>query len=294
VPKRKNPDDLDYAATVLLVSRAEQGNLGIGELHVPALVFPEAARDTTAGLRIPDVVFQTGTELMGVCWLDNQEITISGLIPGFTIAGGAVGPCPTAGNIDSFGWVAPIPRIDSRFGAVDQACMLPVPNMSIPPAVGARLQLTSGQLSRGSFLPIGRFPLQTGFLLASGAASNLVQAIADEVLLTAQVLDGNVTFSARSLRDSTSYPHLRLNVSADLGVWVKNIPVLDILGSRVPPTIAIGQVVDRHFEHLFRFSSNGPAPGNGYVLLAVGTCPGVGPLVQSPKCPPASFSPFYG
>lgn len=295
VPKRTAPAEPDYAATVLLVSRAAQMGAAMEDLHLPALVFPDASRDRTPGLRTPDETFHDdqGT-LMGVCWLDGQEITIGGLIPGFTIVDGAVGTCPNGNNASYFSWVAPISKIDGRFGAVEPNCTLKAPDPNIPDTVGARIQLTSGQLYATDFFPSEINPLVCGFVLKSGAASPLQQAIADDVQLKASVVGSQVTFAAAPLQGAKVYPDLKLNVGpGDLPVAVKNLPILDLIGHRPAPAITIGQIPDTHFEHFFRFSHNGPPPGTGYVFFPVAKC-NTFELVQSPKCPPGSFSPLVG
>jgi hypothetical protein len=232
---------------------------------------------------------------MGLCFLYDQEIAIGGAQPAMTIVDEAVAPgCPaSASKKNLFSWVAPISKIEATWGAVDPNCLLAAGSGALHSGVIARLQLTAGTLSTANLFNSPSATYDCGFKTINGLQTSLHhQAIADVVELLLPVPTGQLTLQANPLRGTNAYKPILLNVNSNLTVYVKNLPIVDVLAHRDGEAIKLGSIrkSDQHFLHHYQLCLTPPTAAAGYVYFPIVECSGI-PTVQSPKCPPASFAP---
>jgi hypothetical protein len=286
-----------------------------GEMHVPALVAARGAFDDDATDLEITTFFNAGylsatTEhdnckapaMMGLVRLERQELAIDGAECNSLVVidrddlSQEMPRCPPDKESEKWiSWVAPLHEIDPDRGNLDDSCCAPAGSQQLPNAVGARLCLTEGRLYTSilagypSTLFVFKFSTMDGNL-TSDCEQALAEVVTFEVELEKEAKQ--VVFCLTDLACAKK-GKLVLNPDAQGNFFaeVKNLPLLDVVGSREPsqPEPGRHRSEDMHFDHFYRFSLDAPAAGQGLVPLLVDTCAGVlGP--RNPWCPPGRFS----
>jgi hypothetical protein len=277
---------LDNEMTVLLAESAKPvpGHSGHAheqhELHVPVLVCPEKYVVYGEEFRSPDATFQStpypgnqdSEELMAVFYLDDQDITIKpDQNTELTVNLGEVKDCPTS-NLTSFYWVTPLAEVNPGSETVRNSCFDQVAD----PSVISRLQLDQGEITTAKLATnLAREILLWHFdetdAQKGHAESKLKegQAIAAVVGVRFNLDDEyGIEFVTRLLHDESSNRRvnaifaqapgkslrIRLEPSDDnkRRVWIKNMPLLDILQVRKLRE----PKYDDHFAHMYKLSKD--------------------------------------
>jgi hypothetical protein len=301
-------------AAVILISQSAQldgmsdggamPSMEEGALHVPCLVAGAEVFDQQATtLQITYFLSEvSGSSVwMGLVLLERQELTLLGAARGSLQLvdkpdDAPLPTCPDGSNQDWLSWIAPLHEIDPERGLYDDNCRRGAGDAQLPSAVGARFLLTEGKLYAN---PLGSYYGNTvyrwGFsTMDYQLRSPCQQPIAEVVTLDVDL--GGATGATFLLTDLASGVAMDKIVVKQVGpgnlaVKVANLPLLDVMGKRTGTPISLGQhrPEDAHFDHFYRFASNAPAPGQGYVPMAMAVCSGP-QTPDHPWCPPVRLS----
>jgi len=261
---------------VLLVDSEEPADLPhshdphIHELHIPVLICPHASVVSAEGYREADAAYldrdQDPPRLMAVFYLDDQDLSIESIAgPNdykLSIYGKEVGgECPNDDDESSFFWAAPLDKISSGFGNVRSACFTP---SDVDASVISRVVLNEGEIRTGK-----RATLQDHriirwiYKVLHGTGGNRFRQVAADIVELRLTLPGtDVIFKTRLFRSESRNPRVRevfgkadgnplsIRLKDPDKVWIKNMPWLDILGTR--PKDAGDYKEDLHFAHFYK------------------------------------------
>jgi hypothetical protein len=268
------------------------------EPHFPVLVYD--VRD----LAVPreDRTFPQG-DTFGRMDLRGFDLEIVGAREdALSLRNGNIGKCPTNASARDASWLANIGTVGQRNGAVDPRCLDPT---KVSPAVATRMRLTDGKFST-RFLAAnnGRRPVQYQFgpenVPENGRLLGKPQAIAEVMELELKIPGDKVTLEAKSFRVAGKTDRIVLKPqlpTADVRIFVKNMPIPDIEGTR--PADPVGtpnqrRSVDFHFAHFDRLLLQ-PAPAGQEPLPLPGdSCNYIQaepPYLGNPQCPGIGSNP---
>ncbi len=262
------------------------------EAHVPALIFD--TRDLAPNnARQPDDQFNDGNP-MGICRLNDQDLQISPMEESaLALTNGNVAGCPTLIRPHSLSWMAQLDELVPGLGTIDESCLA---GAGVHPAVTARIRLTEGTLVTGDIAGTSALGwVQWKFGTLNGPLGTFQRAIAEVIELSLPILGASVTLSATRFRGGPAVPPLVLtpqNGNPQVTVWIKNMPLPDIKGTRTAEEVVLLRTRNRdiHFEHYSRLSAHDPGVGFGPIPTAVQACNHTSdPILGNPQCPTAAF-----
>jgi hypothetical protein len=268
------------------------------EAHFPVLVYDD--RDLAVP-REDDRKFFQGDKF-GRMKLQDFDLEIAGARQdALSLLDSRIGNCPTNGSARNASWMADIGTVGQRNGAVDPNCL--VPN-NVSPAVGARMRLTDGELStRFIAANNGRRPVQYRFGPEGGTLLDGSRAIAEVMELKLEIPGDTVTLDAKSFRVAGKTDRIVLKPQlpgADARIFIKNMPDLDIEGTR--PADPVGTLnerrnVDFHFAHFDRLLLQPATAGQEPLPLPGDSCNYIQaepPYLGNPQCPIIGSNPNPG
>ncbi|HEV7671976.1 MAG TPA: hypothetical protein VGS22_25920 [Thermoanaerobaculia bacterium] len=262
----------------------------VHEVHEPLLVVNELDLHPKSP-RVPDFQYSDGNRLAAFRLRDLEFSVVNPKARTLAVLDYETETCPTADNLESFGWVVPLGRIDGGLGQLDPRCLS---SRNIHPSVAARVHLNEGTLGTFSFSsPASRPAAVWEFVSSDGIKADHRQAIADVVQLQLLVTTPSITFTFNPLRDGFGVPDLKLRPRGDedeITVFIKCMPIEDVLGFRPPQELIPGESRsrDRHFTHFFDLFQSQAARQLTYApQLALQSCsPGVvPPTIGQVHCP---------
>ena len=284
--RKKNLTKLTHMQVMLLGDQPNHGHL---DVHVPVIVFdmrslihdPSACRPLT---RDADLTFWEPREhrkprRMGLCFLDEYHLSIPApddrdvsLSMKDGIPEGGV--CPTPADREYFSWVT---NVEKFGGGVSHSPFCE--KFCDERTLGARLHLVDGTLRVEQLVGNEDFVMKLDFQDSNGSVDQ--RAAAEFVELTTEIDDAvnALVFQFEHLRSGNNRKGklsllplclrpLQVGGEDQVHVWIKTVPLLDILGERP----ASGDF-DEHFSNIYRFSEPGlvanpedwaiPGPGSG-------------------------------
>lgn len=260
------------------------------EAHFPVLVYD--VRDLDPAVLRDDRRFSQG-DTFGRMEMLGFDLEIAGARQdALSLLDSRIGNCPTNGSARNASWMANIGTVGRRNGAVDPNCL--VPN-NVSPALGARMRITDGELST-RFLAAnnGRRPSQYRFGPEKGPLLDGSRAIAEVMELKLEIPGDTVTLEAKSFREAGKTDRIVLKPQlpgADVRIFIKNMPDLDIEGTRpADPAGTLNQRrnVDFHFAHFDRLLVEPAVAGQEPLPLPGDSCNYIQaepPYLGNPQCP---------
>ncbi len=244
------------------------------ELHLPLLICPYEKVITGTGLRSPDACFVATDQIeaeqqkMAVFYLDDQELTIDedGEYLEVIHKSGYYEACPTEDKLKLFNWVAPLAQVCPGSELIRPSCLREI-KYGVDSAVLGRMLLNRGKI-RTEQMAVDldhriikwRFKPLTGSYDECGTWYE--QAIADTVELEMNrghytTLIATLLREPRNPRIKESFEQksklpIKLDTTANLVVWVKNMPWPDATGSRRGSPRS--RQPDYHFAHFYSLS----------------------------------------
>ncbi|HVT61754.1 MAG TPA: hypothetical protein VHR45_25570 [Thermoanaerobaculia bacterium] len=292
------PHTSGKAARVLLVDTSGDPSdhcaPELNEPHEPVLVF-DRRFVAAANRRQPDMTFSNGNP-MAICYLHDMDLAIGAAREdALFIENGPIGNCPIDNDHRSLAWVAALPEIDQSAGEVHAECLAA---SDVHPSVAARVRLTEGSLrtTELSGIPQSSWVRWSFQPRDGGRTIDLDRAMAEVVELEVDVPGSEVRLETARFRGSLAAlpPLILAPRNGQVTAWVKNMPLLDVLGKRSPEAVVVNQrrAQDAHFEHFYTLSPHDPGPGRRATPFPVGTCLAAAPppFVPTPMCPPARFT----
>lgn len=282
------------------------GNNGNGHLlhdepHAAILGFD--LRDMSPNnLRAPDMTLSDG-QPRGVCFLKGYDLTVwPSSKDSLIFREGRIGDRPDDSevNLRSYDWLAALDEAQGghrqslalqpgeSLGELDPACF--ATDKNVHPAVAGRIALTSGTLETAQLSVNEKGWVKCQFVTGDDVAGGFNKPIAttmewvlrveekEEVRLEFQPFGSAVKSEPLILRPRPrlsrmqSKFHIKSEEEAITRIvaFVKNAPIADIRRERDPQCF-ISSIVrsrDHHFDHYYRLSRHGIAPGTGPVPRA--------------------------